>query len=483
MTSIDQQIKNSFIYLIPMFVINILPLLTLSIFTRILTPIDYGLYALAQVYGTFAAGMANIGLVLGFERSFFQYKNSKKRFQILYSVLVFVCINLILFGVITFLSKNQIAIFMMGSPEYGDFIFIAFCACAINSLTAYYLVFFKNYENAKANVKYTIIDTLIYSVISFILIVFIRTGINGFFWGQIISGIVVLTMLTSKFLSMNSFSFSWLMLRECLKIGYPLTPVILLKIVNTNFDKYMLSLLSSIGGVGIYNIGQKISTLVFTYMTALQKVFSPQVYKHMFDSGEEGGKYIGNYLTPFIYVLIAAAMILSLFSEEIIIMLTPPIYHNAKIIVIILSMYYGVLFFGKQPQLEYAKKTHVTSILYMLSIFLNIGLNIPFIYKWGIYGAAWATFIAGFISIVISFFLAQYYYRIKWEYLKIFLIYGLFFGSSVTMILLYQFSINYFVCLIFKIIFLTLYFLLGIKIQIITAGTLALVKKNILPRF
>ena len=189
-----------------MFVINILPLLTLSIFTRILTPIDYGLYALAQVYGTFAAGMANIGLVIGFERSFFQYKNSKKRFQILYSVLVFVCINLILFGVITFLSKNQIAIFMMGSPEYGDFIFIAFCACAINSLTAYYLVFFKNYENAKANVKYTIIDTLIYSVISFILIVFIRTGINGFFWGQIISGIVVLTMLTSKFLSMNSFN-------------------------------------------------------------------------------------------------------------------------------------------------------------------------------------------------------------------------------------------------------------------------------------
>ena len=44
----------------------------------------------------------------------------------------------------------------------------------------------------------------------------------------------------------------------------------------------MINLLGTLGGVGIYEIGQKLSNSIFIFMTALQQIFSPNVYKKMF---------------------------------------------------------------------------------------------------------------------------------------------------------------------------------------------------------
>ena len=71
MASKEKQIKNSLIYLLPVFIGNLIPLAMLSIFTRILTKEDYGVLGLAQVYAIFASGLANFGLTVGYERNFF----------------------------------------------------------------------------------------------------------------------------------------------------------------------------------------------------------------------------------------------------------------------------------------------------------------------------------------------------------------------------------------------------------------------------
>ena len=73
---------------------SILPFITLPIFTRILTPEDYGLLGLALVYAMFIGGLANFGVSLAFDRNYFQYKdNSRKLGQLLFTSLTFISIN------------------------------------------------------------------------------------------------------------------------------------------------------------------------------------------------------------------------------------------------------------------------------------------------------------------------------------------------------------------------------------------------------
>ena len=482
MISKEHQIKNSFIYLIPVIVGNLIPLVTLPIFTRILSKEDYGVLALAQVYAIFVIGIANFGLTIGYERNFFEYRDQGKAAELLYSTLFFVITLFFLFSIFTYLFKFQLSKWIIGSSDHANLLFWAYCSTGVMSLKVYYLTYFKNMENAKPLVWYTIDESILGVILSLILVVYMKAGVIGLVWGQLFASLVVFSLLALRFRRLLPASFNWPILKESLKLSFPLTPRIFLGVIGNQFDKYMIGLLATVGGVGIYSIGQKVALIVFTCMTAIQNVFSPQVYKRMFDLGAQGGKAVGQYLTPFAYVSISLGLMISLFSEEIIFLLTPKSYHGATDIVIILSMLYGSYFFGKQPQLIFAKKTYMTSLLTMVGIVLNVGINIPFIIKWGTIGAAWGTLIAGLLSCTISFVISQHYYRIQWEYKRLAQIFGIFFIASLSIILMRYFMIDYLFRFMTKVVFLSLYVYLGIKMNIISAENLALVRSLIRPK-
>ena len=328
----------------------------------------------------------------------------------------------------------------------------------------------------------TIIGSLSNFVISFFLVAYLKIGVLGIIYAQLLSGVIVFSILTYKFVVRLPFSLNKSILSESLKISYPLTPTIFFGVIGSHFNKYIIALVASLGGVGIYSIAQKVASLVFTYMTALQNVFSPQVYKKMFDLKEKGGQSVGVYLTPFIYISIALAMMAAIFSEEIIYIMTPSSYHGAIDIVTILAMYYGFLFFGKitPMQLIYTKKTYLCTILSMVSIGLNVVLNIFFIMEWGVIGAAWGTFLAALISGSIYFAVSQHYYDIKWEYKKMGAIFFIFFVSAILIILMRHFSVAYEFRLIFKCVSVFSYIYLGVKLQVITMENYTLIR-NMIP--
>lgn len=479
----SRSLKNGLLYIVPFLVGSVLPIVTLPIFTRVLTIDDYGIYALTVVYAVFVTGIANFGLTIGYERNFFDNAGDKnKTAALLFSSLSFViCVTLFL-GVVTFLFRGTISKWIMGSEKYGHLLVWSFFATAITSLKTYFLTYFKNTENAKSYVWFTIDENLLNVLFSLFFVVYLRLGVLGLIFGQLIAGSIVFVLLAYKFARMLPFVFSMILLKDSLKLSIPLTPRIFFGIIGTQFDKYMIGLLNTVGGVGVFSLGQKIANIVFTFMTAIQNVFSPQVYKRMFEMDERsGGEAIGKYLTPFIYISIAGGMFVSLFSEEIIVILTPPSYHDAINVVSLLSLLYGTYFFGKQPQLLYAKKTGIISILTLTGIVLNVIINIPFIKVWGFIGAAYGTLLAGILSGAISFWFSQKYYYIKWEASKLILIYSSFFLFTFATILLRNFEINYQFRLMFKFAFTILYGFLGFKFDILTKQNFFLVKDMLIP--
>ncbi|MFQ5685283.1 MAG: lipopolysaccharide biosynthesis protein [Candidatus Scalindua sp.] len=474
----EQQVKNGFIYLLPV-ISSILPFIAIPIFTRILSKEDYGVLALAQVYAIFISGLANFGMTAAYDRNFFQYRhNRQETAQLLYSALLFVVLNFSLLAGLTFIFNETMSRLVIGSTEHVKLLFWACCAQFFSSISYYYLTYFKNSEMAHKFTFYTITSSLINLAISLILVAYLRIGVIGLVYAQLCTGIIVFSILTYKFMATLTPSLNKTVFFESLKISYPLTPRIFFGIISSQFDKYMVGHLASIGGAGIYSIGQRIAYSVFTFMTAIENVFSPQVYKRMFDLRDKGGESIGRYLTPFAYISIFAALLVALISEEVVFILIPVSYHGAIDIIIILSMYYGFLFFGKiiGIQLIFMRKTHITSILTMVSIGLNVGLNIPFILKWGAIGAAWATLLAGLISGLISFVISQHYYEIKWEYKKVGLIFSVFFVSAILIVYLRNLHVDYCYRIIFKTISVVYYVYIGIKMDIINIENILLVK-------
>ena len=111
----------------------------------------------------------------------------------------------------------------------------------------------------------------------------------------------------------------------------------------------------------------------------------------MFSEDKDAGSQIGRYLTPFLYASLGVALIVGLFGEELLWFLVPPSYFDAIPIVSILAIYYGILFFGKIPNMLYARKTLIISIFNVVGMVVNIVVTIPFVHYYGAVGAAWST--------------------------------------------------------------------------------------------
>ena len=139
----QKQIKNASLYMIPVVVGNAIPILTLPIFTRILTVDEYGVYALTLAYALFVTGIANFGLTIGYERNFFESKNVKKIAGLLFTTVLFVSFTFTFFGFLTYIFRDFLSLKIIGSAKHGDILFWSYCATGIMALKTYFLSYFK----------------------------------------------------------------------------------------------------------------------------------------------------------------------------------------------------------------------------------------------------------------------------------------------------------------------------------------------------
>jgi len=462
------------LYVAQVTVSSLLPLISIPIITHKLPPSEFGVFALAQVYASIAAGIMNWGASVGYERNFFLHEhNQRESGALISSVIAFVFTNVIVMVAMVIYWKDSLSTILFDVPIYGDFLVIILAGTSLSTLASYYLTYLKNSGLASDFVKITISQSIVNFVLVLIFLLYVGAGVNSLAYALFLSNLFLFVVVLVKQIGALPVSLDKALLVDVLRISLPLTPRVFFGFINTHFDKMMLGMMASVGGVGIYSIGQKVSLVVFQFMTALDGVFKPEVYRKLFSQEQNNiDPEIGKYLTPFAYISILAALMVILFAEEVFVLLLPESYLGAVSVVIILSMFYATMFFGKiiGVQLIYAKKTHLTTVLTLIGILLNVALNIPMILLWGILGAAWATLIAGSSMTVVSYYVAQRYARVQWEWRSMFAIYGVFFTAAGFALIFHMdlLGISYESIIVTKVLVVMTYIFLGKKLDIVT---------------
>jgi O-antigen/teichoic acid export membrane protein len=479
----SKSVNNGILYIFANIFTNLIPVISIAVFTRLLSPDDYGFYALSLLYGSFLVSICNFGLQIGYERDFFEKDGEGNTGGLFYATLLFVFTLTVLVGVTILSFNNFWSKLIFDRGDYGFLFLWAYSYLGCLSIKNYFMIYYKNAENAKAFLWYTVVEGFLSLPLAFIFIRYLSMGVGGLPLSQFLASLSVLLYLFFRIKKELKVSFNIPAFKRSFNASLPITPKIFFGVISTNLDKILLGKIGAMNGLGVYNLGQKIGYIAFSYTLAIYNVFSPTVYKDMFGLGLEGGKVIGPYLTKFFYITIAGILLIALFSEELIMIITPPAYHNAIEIATIFSMLYGVYFFGTIPQLIYAKKTAWTSVLGLLYIALNFSIIVILIPKWGAEGAAYGSLISGIIIGVMGFFVSQKYYKIHWEYPKILVIISLLFGSSIVLILLRYLEINFFIRFGYKILIIAVFYFLGKAYRIIPQFTMSMLILSIKNRF
>ncbi len=475
-------IKHFFKYSFSSLIGGLGQFIVLPIFTKFISATDYGILALAQVFSGIIFGIINFGLPISYERNFFEEKLNEKSAELIYSILTYIWVSFIFFSIIFFFSRNIVSFHLFGSKNYGLLLLFSYFAIGISSIKNYYLIYFKNNLNSTSFLKYSIDDTVLTLLLSVFFVYYLRVGVIGLIYSQLISGSAVLIFLTYNFLKIESYKFDYKMLLKSMKISLPLTPKIFVGILGKSIDKIILNIFNSTNGVGLISIANRFSNLSFTFLTSIENIYSPKTYKLMFENKDEkkGGILIGILLTPYIYISVFICMVIAFVSYEVLWMLTPNEFHPAANLVVILGMYTSILFFGKIPQLMYKKKAYVITIISIMTVGIGFVFTYILAYKFLIIGAALGTFISGIITGCLYFFYSQKAYKIYWETEKIISFYFTFFLGGTILIAGDLVGISYHYLAAIKVLVFSVYILLGFNYKIVSTN---LLKKIIYGKF
>ncbi|MCB0407463.1 MAG: oligosaccharide flippase family protein [Bdellovibrionales bacterium] len=459
--------SNALYYALATVISNGIPFLVLPFLTRALTPSEFGIIALGQVFGTLTAGLSFQGLNIFFERNYFEWKKKKREKDLLFTFFSYCLFASILPLVILYFFPKFISKLVFDDPKLALVLVLFHIICSGNQLRSFFISYFRCQEDGRS----FFLAQVIAVILSNALIGWWTIINHGDMYSYIYSHVTMNIIMVIGFALMifkNHRKFDISFLKEALPVSLPLTPQIFIGTLSSHIDKYMLGLLGTLGGVGVYSVTQKFAFTVFIGMGTLGNLFTPIVYKKMFegDSLKIRGE-IGQILTRYFFVGAAFTLVLSLFSQELLILATAKEYHQSYSLIMILAFYYLLLFFGKQNQLVFKKRTYTISMLAFLRVGVGALLNYYFISAWGGLGAASATLVAGIIVEGYAFYLSQKAYSIVFEYTKILSLLAFILLSSIFILLAKE--LPYFQILTLKV-FLLIVFAVVYRKNIIGLG-------------
>ncbi|MCD6322432.1 MAG: oligosaccharide flippase family protein [Clostridiales bacterium] len=393
--------------------------ITVPIYTRILSPADYGALDLLSYLSVLVPLFACAALDQAVARFYLEASTEKDKQKIASTVLYYTIFIFFIFIPIADFMARYIATTWLSNQVTKGTVLLVFVFIWVHSL--FYIAnnqlkyLFLSKQFAFCNIGNTILST----ILCFSFIVFLRWGVWGVFLGQMIGqGCFA---LVSLFFARKSYAliFDWEWLRKMLRYSLPLVPSTLSFYVMQYVDRYVINQLKGLGDVGIYGIGARLASLMNLFLVGFQGAWHPIVMKTFKEPGAPSRfKVVFNY-----YIFIASAILIgiSLFGREVLLVLTTATFSGGYVVVpmltfsAILASIAGYFTYG----IQISKRSSIRLIINVIGLVVNIVLNYCFIGYWGIVGAAIATLLTFLFISIAGMIVSQKLYYVPYEWFRL----------------------------------------------------------------
>jgi O-antigen/teichoic acid export membrane protein len=439
--------KHSAIYTISTVVQRAEGLILLPILTDtsyLATKSEYGDYTL--IY-TFIAFM-NVFYLYGIDASFLRYYflGRQKKEDIYRSAIQILSITSLLSSALIFILAEPLSLWIFNESNYVFFVKIAAAILLVDTLCSLPYLILRAEERSLLFTAIRLGRFLLELALDIIFVVFLKTGVKGILYANLLAALVNLMVLIPSQLHYLRGNFSFPAIRDLLRFGLPMIPNGIAYLVVEISDRYLMLHLLDKERVGEYSANHKFGTLMLLLVTAFRTAWQPFFLKV---AGQADAKKIYGRVMTY-YVLGAATVVLAggLFIEYLV---KIPIFGQSTILgkaywggvriipLILLSyMFYGI-YINLMVGIYIMKKSEWMVLFTGLAAVVNIGSNFYLMPHYGLMGAALAAVLA-YLVMTISIYIAnQKIYPIAYEYKRLSIILGYLLAG---LILYYFFPVN-----------------------------------------
>lgn len=382
-------IHAGLIYMIGNIMIKGVSFLTIPLYTRLMSTVDYGIYNTYMSYVSIVTFFVCLGLDPTLKNAEYDYKDKKDTYLTnVYYLTLLASIFLLIF---VWIWKDFLAEIL--SIDSALLILIVIQAEVAAIINIYNVKLSLSYSGG-TYLKISLFNTI--CGICFSVFLILKFYPKKTYWGRIIGSIIPLVIvavaLIYKYVILKRTKFNKEMAIYGLRIGFPLIPHLLSQIVNAQFDRIMISKMVGYAQAGIYSFTYNIAIVLQIIYQSLDNIWGTWFFKAM--QQKEYEKIRDNSKKYIMIITFFTVSLLTISREFIMLFSTKEYWEGINIsFPLIIGIFFLYLYTLPVGVEYYNKKTQYIARGSVITAILNIFLNYFMISSCGYEAAAYTTLI------------------------------------------------------------------------------------------
>jgi len=386
------------------------------IYVRILSYSEIGIRSSLYFASAFLGLFYTLGLDNAFLRYFMDEDYKDKKSTLFSSAIFFTVITGLIFLFISFVCGSTVSNLITDSKYYVYLTRLLFIILILDAIVIYPSLVLRA-ENRF--LYYSLISFARFSLfilLNLVMVWYFDRGVKGIFEANLIVVFIIFLLLLPVYRRYFSGRISFQILRRMLFFGVPtIFTILAMRIIDFSDRRIILYFLGE-SQVGMYTVAYSLGMVgIMVFVNSFRTAWQP--FFLSLKSNPESNDVFSRVATYYAIIIFMVFLGIVLFRNEILHIYDPQSPVNLSAIIPFVAVSY--IFYGfyiiMLPGVFICEKTKYLPLATFSGAAVNVGLNILFIPRFGIIGAAYTTIISYVAMVVILYFISKFIYLVKYE--------------------------------------------------------------------
>jgi len=418
-TGLKKVVVSGGIYFAANLLTKSISFLLLPIYTRYLTPDDYGIISLGLAFVQLMLTLTQLGLLEAANRLYFRYyRDADQLKNYLSTIFLTLLTSALLTCLVMTVFRTPLADAVFNRPGLEAYLLIAIWVAPLAQIIELVQIVLIASERPLAFVLVSSGRLLLIAVFSVTLVVGLQWGARGALSAHWLAALISALIALRFFRRYFRLTFKRAHMSEALRFGLPLIPGAMSGWLLSYIDRIFLSHYYSLSSVGLYTVGFTVGTIMSFGVSSIMPAWNPYFYKSLEDQTEIGRQRVVQGTTLLVTLFTLAALALSLFAREIVTIMAAPEYREAYTVVPWIVLYYALGGLNQLVVLRllFVNKTAWLSAVQFWAMGVTVAANFILVPLLDIAGAALAMTLSAIAALGVNMLLARRYSPLPYEW-------------------------------------------------------------------
>lgn len=406
--------RSAGVYTLSNVVNSAVPFLLLPVFTRYLSPTDYGIVSMFQVMTGIMTPIIGLSIHGAIGRQYVE-KSREELAEYVGNCLLLALLSFCLAGAAFLLFGTQIAALSSIDREW---LWTAVVFVLGQVFVQVLLVLWQMQSKARQYAVLSLLQTSLNATLSLSAIVLLGMGWKGRIGAQVVTSLlfalIAITILARQGWIRPRYNRAYMI--SALSFGLPLIPHALSSWATDMIDRVFVTNLVGIVDTGIYSVGYQIGMIISILEASFIQAWVPHLYRDL----KENTPAIRMKLVKLTYAyclgLVCLAVLLTLAAKFLMPYLVGTEFQVAQRYVIWIAL--GYAFNGMYKMMAgyffYFEKTRVLAVITTVSALINVSLTYVCVNRYQTIGAAYSTTLSYLVTFLMTWLLVDRVNRMPW---------------------------------------------------------------------